>query len=300
MEKETKAYLFIHICVVLWGFTAILGDLINLPAYTIVFWRVLITSVSLLLILIIKKKLLWLKPKLLMIYMGIGILVGLHWITFYGAVKLSNASVTLVCFATTSFFTSLIEPMIVKSKFSALDMGIGLIVIPAMIFIVNDLSSDYHYGIIVGISSAILATLFSSLNKKYVNDADPVMISFLEIGAATLFMGICFPLVYHYFSVTEVIPSAQNDWLYIGLLALACTTLPFILSMIALKELSAFATNLVVNLEPVYGIILAIFILKEHKELNPSFYIGAIIITLSVFTYPFIKKRFTATDGIEH
>jgi drug/metabolite transporter (DMT)-like permease len=284
--------------VILWGFTAILGDLIELPAYTIVFWRVLITSISLFMILSAQKKLVWLKPKMLLIYLGIGVLVGLHWITFYGAIKLSNASITLVCFATTSFFTSLVEPLIVRSKFSLLDMGIGLIIIPAMMYIVNDLSSEYYSGILVGISSAILATLFSSLNKKYVDDADPVMISFLEIGAATIFMAICFPLVYKYMNVTEVIPTAQTDWLYIFVLAIACTTLPFILSMIALKELSAFATNLVVNLEPVYGILLAIFILKEHKELNGSFYIGAIIITFSVFLYPVIKKKWNPVDDV--
>jgi len=297
MDKRTEAYIFMHICVVLWGFTAILGDLIQLPAYTIVFWRVFITAISLYTVLLWQKKLHWPKPKLLLIYAGIGIIVALHWLTFYGAVKLSNASVTLVCFATTSFFTSLIEPIIVRSKFSFLDMAIGLIIIPAMIFIVNDLSSEYYTGIIVGIISAILATIFSSLNKKYVDNADPVMISFIEIAAAAVFLGIGFPLVYTMLDVTTYIPAQQSDSIYILILALACTTLPFILSMKALKELSAFASNLVVNLEPVYGIILAIFILNEHKELNPSFYIGTLIITVSVFSYPFIKNKWNPTDG---
>ncbi len=291
MKPKSRAYLYMHICVVLWGFTAILADVITVSAYTIVFWRVFITTFSLYIILKFTGKLKTMDKSKLLIYGGIGVLVALHWLTFYGAVKLSNASITLVCFATTSFFTSLIEPFIVKTKHSLIDIAIGLIVIPAMIFIVKDLSSEYTLGIIVGIISAILVTLFSSLNKKYVNDEDPVVISFLEIGSATLFLGIFFPLALYQNSNVDFLPVLGMDWLYLIVLALACTTLPFVLSMIALKQLSAFATNLVVNLEPVYGIILAIFILHEHKELDINFYIGAGIIMLSVFTYPIIKRK---------
>ncbi len=297
MISKNKAYLFIHISVFLWGFTAILGRVIESTAYAIVFWRVLFTSISLFVILWVLKKLRWPNRKMLLIYMGIGVLVALHWITFYGAVKLANASVALVCFATTSFFTSLIEPVLVKSKFSYLDLGIGLIIIPSMIFIVNGLDASFQNGIIVGLISAILACTFSSLNKKYIDKEDPIVISFLEIGAGTLFLAVLFPVVFLIDAGVQFLPIASKDWYYLLLLALGCTTLPYILSMYALKKLSAFATNLVVNLEPVYGIILAYILLNENEQLNASFYIGSTLICLSVMFYPMLKSKFARYES---
>lgn len=292
MDKRSRAYLYIHFCVVLWGFTAILGELIQLPALMIVLWRVLITSISLILLLWYYKKFVKIGFRQFMIFAGIGVLVALHWLTFYGAIKLANASIALVCFATTSFLTALIEPLIVKSKFSLFDLAIGIIIIPSMIFIVNELPSKEYLGVAVGIFSALLATVFSTLNKKYVNMADPVYISAVEISSATIFLAIVLPFVYYLGEPMPLLPTCTMDWIYLFILSLACTTLPFILSMISLKQLSAFATNLVINLEPVYGIILAIVILKEHKELNINFYIGAAVIMLSVFIYPILKKKF--------
>jgi len=292
MNKQSQAYLYIHICVVLWGFTAILGDLIQLPALMIVLWRVLITSISLIALLWYYKKLVKIGFRQFWIFAGIGILVALHWLTFYGAIKLANASIALVCFATTSFLTAIIEPLIVKSKFSFFDLAIGIVIIPCMVFIVNELPSKEYMGVIVGIISALLATIFSTLNKKYVNEADPIYISAVEISSATIFLAVLLPFVYFLDGPMPLLPADKMDWIYLFILSIACTTLPFILSMISLKQLSAFATNLVINLEPVYGIVLAIFILNEHKELNTNFYVGAAIIMLSVFIYPILKKKF--------
>ncbi len=292
MDQKSKAYLYIHICVILWGFTAILGELIQLPALMIVLWRVYITSISLIGLLWFYDRLVKIGFRQFFIFAGIGVIVGLHWLTFYGAIKLANASIALVCFATTSFLTSIIEPLIVKSKFSLFDLAIGIVIIPSMIFIVNGLPSKEYMGVAVGITSALLATIFSTLNKKYVNHADPIYISAVEISSATIFLIIILPFVYFLGEPMPLMPTGKMDWIYLIILALACTTLPFILSMIALKQLSAFATNLVINLEPVYGIILAIFILNEHKELNINFYIGATVIMISVFIYPILKKKF--------
>ena len=296
MDRRSQAYLYIHICVVLWGFTAILGELIQLPALMIVLWRVFITSCSLIFLLWYYNKFVKLGFRQFFIFAGIGIVVALHWLTFYGAIKLANASIALVCFATTSFLTALIEPLIVKSKFSFFDLAIGIVIVPSMIFIVNELPTKDYLGVAVGITSALLATLFSTLNKKYVHEADPIFISAIEISSATIFLAIMLPFVFYFGEPMTLMPTGTMDWIYLFILSIVCTTLPFILSMISLKQLSAFATNLVINLEPVYGIILAIFILHEHKELNVNFYIGAAVIMLSVFIYPILKKKFNPSN----
>jgi len=241
MNPTKRAYLELHIAVILYGFTAILGNLINLTAFMIVWWRVLLASISFLFLIKVLDKLRSLPNKVIVRFALIGVLVALHWVCFYGSIKYANSSVALVCMATTSFFTSLIEPVITRSKFDPLQIGSGLMIIPGMFLIVNNLEVGMLFGVWVGLMAAFLAALFATFNKKYIKDSDPNTISFIELGSAWIF--------------------------------------------------SAFASNLVINLEPVYGIILAIFILKEHKDLNPNFYLGVGIIIMVVFIYPFLSKR---------
>lgn len=291
INAQTSAYLELHIAVILFGFTAILGDLIELSAVMIVWWRVLITCLSLFLIVNVWRTIKKLSRVKILIFSGIGILVGLHWICFYGAIKLSNASITLICMATTSFFTAIMEPLIMKQKFRKLDLGIGIVIIPTMAYIAQSTDSGFYLGIVVGILSAMLASLFATLNKKYISDADPASITFLELGSAWIFISLTLPFYFMIYPETVFMSTELMDWIYIIILALLCTTLAYILALRALKYLSAFASNLVVNLEPVYGGILAIVILKEHKELNASFYIGSSIILAIVIIYPLIRKR---------
>jgi len=287
--KATRiAYLQLHFAVLLYGLTAILGDLISISAVSLVWWRVLITSVSLLAFVGFGKRLLQLPRSTIFTFMGIGCIVALHWITFYGSIKLSNASVGLAAFATTSFYTSLIEPPLTGKKFQRLELALGLLVIPPMLMIAGQLDLNMIKGLYVGLVSAFLAALFSTLNKKYVDRADAYQVSFLEMSSAWLFITLLLPFLVDF--ETEFMP-VHNDWFYLLILALACTTLAFVISMKALKHVTAFDANLVINLEPVYGIILAIIILKEHNELSPTFYLGMLFIMVIVISHPLLKRR---------
>jgi len=229
-------------------------------------------------------------------FLGVGVLVGLHWITFYGAVKLSNASVALICFASTSLFTSFLEPAILGRAIEKLQVVMGLMIIPGMWLIVNTVDTNMMNGIYVGLLSALLAAIFSTLNKRLIDDADSYSITFLELGSAWIFISILLPILIWNGSDFLFWPSTM-DWVYLIILALLCTTLAYILSLRALKHVSAFVANLTINLEPVYGILLAIVLLNDHKELNPRFYMGVALISAIVFSYPVIKKRLNKNDN---
>ncbi|MEN0002562.1 MAG: EamA family transporter [Bacteroidota bacterium] len=292
MTPVQKAYVELHIAVLLFGFTAILGDLIDLSAVTLVWWRVLITSVSLLFLIRVAKLFRTLPRKTILQFMGIGVLVAVHWIAFYGAIKLANASIAVVCMATTSFFTALLEPLIMRQRIKGFELVLGLLVIPGMAMIVNSTSPSMLTGIWVGLLSAFLAALFATLNKRMVGKSDEMSITFLELGSAWLFISLILP--FYFWSSEETIPfwPSSTDWMYLMVLSLLCTTLAYVLALRSLRHLSAFASNLAINLEPVYGIILAWLILNENEELTGNFYWGVVIILLAVFSYPLLRKRF--------
>ncbi len=220
----------------------------------------------------------------------VGCVVCIHWLCFYGSIKYSNVSVALSCLSTASLITALIEPILNKSRIKPYQILLGLMVIPG-IYLIFFFTSFYLTGIILGILAAILSSVFTSLNKKMVTKADIISITFIELGAGFLFLSLLMPFYLMIFPDTRIITD-KSDLFYILILSLACTTLPFILSLNALKYISAFASTFAVNLEPIYGIILAIIIFGENKELNSGFYLGTLIILFSIFTYPFMKKRF--------
>lgn len=291
MTAAQKAYLQLHIAVLLFGFTAILGKMIQLSALVMVWWRVLITSLSLLLLINVFKLLRTLPRRQLLILMGIGTIVGLHWLAFYGAIKLSNASVGVLAMGSTSLFSAILEPLILKKKFNKLEIGLGLLIIPGMALVVNGIDFSMLTGLIVGVISALLAALFSILNKAQVDQLDALSITFVELSSACIFLGLviigsglgngAFPTMF---------PPHWSDWVYLLILALLCTTLGYVLSLTALKNLSAFISNLTMNLEPVYAIVLAWLLLNEDKEVSATFYWGALAIMVVVFSYPFLNK----------
>ncbi len=290
MNEVSKAYLKLHIAVLLFGFTAILGDLISLSALSLVWWRVLLTSISLLFLIGFGRNLKRLPRTLILKYMGIGVIVAVHWITFFGAVKYSNASICLIAMATTSFFTAFLEPVLLKQKIKGYEILLSLMIVPGMMLVVNNIDYSMINGIWVGLISAFLASLFSILNKKLVNEAEPMEITFLELGSAWLFISLLMPF-YLQSAEASFLPTF-SDFAYLLVLALLCTTLAYVLALVALKHISAFAANLTVNLEPVYGIVLAWLILNESEELSMGFYVGCGVILLAVFSYPFLKSRF--------
>jgi drug/metabolite transporter (DMT)-like permease len=292
MNLVRWSYIELHIAVLLFGFTAILGKLILLSALIIVWWRVLLTSGSLLFFKKVRNQLGQISRRMIFIYSLIGLLVGLHWLTFYGSIKLANASVALISFATTSLFTSILEPYILKRPFSFLELGLGLLIVPGMYLIVDTLAGDLFIGFMVGILSALLATSFTILNKKYIKGADPRTITFVELTSAFILMSAIVPFEYARNPDLIFWPSGE-DWIYLLILALLCTTLAYVLALRSLRHLSAFASNIAINLEPVYGILMALVIFKEHHELSPNFYLGVVLIMAIVLGHPFLTKRFS-------
>jgi len=291
LTEERRAYLELHLAVLLFGLTAILGDLIQLTALVLVWWRVLITSGSL--APLVQPRALWqeLGTRQVLRLAGIGVLVALHWLAFYGAVKLSNASITLVCMATTSFFAALIEPLVIHRRVLWYELALGLLIIPGMWLVVGSVDAAMLKGIGAGLASALLAALFATLNKKYLGKTDPKRVTFIELGSAWVFLSLVLVgLWIAGYEIGAFLPPSPSDWFYLLVLALLCTNLAYTLSLRALRHISAFASTLTINLEPVYGIILACLLLRENEELSPNFYWGGVIILAAVLAYPLLKR----------
>ncbi len=305
--SDTRKALFqIHFCVLLWGVTAILGKLITLPALPLVWWRMLLVVAMLALLPRVWRGLSTLSPQLLLGYAGVGALVALHWLTFYGAVKLANASVAATCIALAPVFTAVIEPWIARRPFQLKELALGIVVLPGVALVVGGVPDGMRLGVAVGAASALLVALFGSLNKRLVSHADPLTVTAVELGAGTLTLTLLAP------AMPLLLPALASDlWvlpdLHDGLLLLAlsglCTLLPFALALVALNHLSAYTVQLVTNLEPVYAIMLAMLFLGEQHELTHQFYLGVAIIIGGVFLHPLLNRvrpADTAAGGGPH
>lgn len=292
MKEETRAYLLLHGAVILFGFTAILGALINLNSFVLVWWRVLIAAIGISFFTKGIGFILTTPKKKLLQYIFVGSVIAIHWSLFFLSVKLAGASICLVCMATTSLFISIIEPLLLKQKFQQLDFIIAILIVPGMILVANSAGISKAWGIAAGLSSAALAGVFSTLNKKYVGNVSVWHLSWIEMFSAWLTLGIILGIAYFLDVKFKVLPTSQ-DWFYLILLGVLCTTIAHAMSLVALKHISAFTLGLVINLEPIYGIVLAAILLNEHKALSSNFYIGAALIMFTIFTYPFLKKRFS-------
>ena len=294
MSPSTRAHWQIHLCVGLWGFTAILGKLISLPALPLVWWRMGLVVLALMLVPRVWRGLRALTPRVLLAYSGIGVLVSLHWLTFYGAIKLANASVAATCMALATVFVALIEPKLAGRRFSARELALGVLVLPGVALVVGGVSADMRLGIAVGALSALFVAVFGSLNKRLVEHADPLTVTAVELGAGTIALTLLAPLMPQLFPAFAgpllVLPSA-SDALWLALLAGACTLYPFALSLVALRHISAFSAQMAVNLEPVYAIILAMLLLGEQHELTPMFYAGVAVLLVAVFVHPLLHPQ---------
>lgn len=275
-----KALLQLHIAVFLAGFTAILGKLITLNEGLLVWFRLLITVVTLGIILYFKKQLLRISFKDLLKIFGVGVIVAIHWVTFYGSVKYANVSVALVCFSATGFFTAFFEPLILKRKVSLAEVALGLLAISG-IYIIFDFHPQYKLGIIFGIISATGSALFPIFNKKLLLTFSPKILTLYELGGGLVALTFLVPLYLIQFPASYYLPTT-TDWLWLLVLAWLCTVLSFELQLNALQKISAFTANLTYNLEPVYGIILAFVFFKENEKLHREFYYGVAFILLAV------------------
>ncbi len=307
-----KAYIQLHIAVFIFGFTAILGKLISTDHFTLVWHRMWLAALGFFLIPKFIASLRATSLRHFVTLAGIGVLVAIHWLTFYGSIKIGkSASLTLGCFGLTSTFTSVLEPLISRKKFVVLDVLLGLLALAGIGLIAYYApdeapgSGNYSLAIAVGVFSTFVAALFSTINSTLANSIDTKVMSFAELLGGFLFlclllladldMGEVLPVnafdLWPLTDAPELIHSPYADFIWIGLLALVCTNVAFVMNLNAMKHVTAFTANLAINLEPVYGILLAAFIFNEHQYLNIQFYLGAGIILSSVVFHSIYKAR---------
>jgi drug/metabolite transporter (DMT)-like permease len=289
MSATTKAWLQIHFCVVLWGFTAILGKLITLPAVPLVWWRMTIVTGCLIAMPRVWRAIAGMPATLVGAFLAAGVLVCLHWITFYASVKLANASVAATCMALAPVFISAVEPWIARRRFDRRELALGLAVVPGVALVVGGIPDAMRTGLLVGILSAFIVAVFSSVNKLLVTRADALVVTALEMAAGAAFLTLLAPAMPSGASVFAL-PNGRDATL-LAVLSVACTLVPFALAMVALRHISAFGAQLAVNLEPVYAILLAIALLGEQRDLSSQFYIGVVIILVGVLSYPLLLRR---------
>lgn len=294
-----KAFLQLHIAVFLAGFTGVLGRLITLNEGMIVWYRLLLTAITMWALFGWLKKIQRISKKDILRIGAVGFVAAMHWITFYGAIKYSNVSVALVCFATIGFFTALFEPLILKKQVNRLELLLGIITL-AGIYIIFHFDTQYKTGIIIGLISALLASLFPIYNREFLKRINvETMLAWQQTGGL-LSISLLLPLYWYYFPQDSFLPGWKNfGWLLV--LSWACSVVAFQLSANALKRLSAFTVNLTFNLEPVYGILLAFTLYNENEFLSKWFYVGFVIIAVALIAHIIIlikeEKRLTTDDA---
>ncbi len=290
-KNVSKYHLLLHLIVFIWGWTPILGRYISVGALQLVWFRIVITVVIMGLYLLYTRLNLRLSFKDYMRLCGVGLIICVHWLCFYGAIKVSNVSVTMAAFSTGTLFTAITEPLLFRRKMIWYELLIGLIIIGAVCLIFS-VEIKYGLGILLGVGAAFTASIFSVLNGLLVKRIAPPVISFFELSFALIGLST-YLLASRQFS-GSFFDISHSDWIYLLLLSGVCTAFPFIASVNLMKHLSPYTINLTINLEGVYGIILAGILFHEHKELSGTFYYGVVIILVAIFLNAFLKQKFQA------
>ena len=285
---KVKNYIHLHFLVIIAGFTAVLGELITLEAIPLVWFRMSIGAILMIIYIKFKNTPLRVPFKVLVKLAIAGVIIALHWITFFAAIKVSNISITLAMFSTGAFFASLIEPLFFKRKIIAYEILFGLIVIVGVVLITQT-ELNYILGIFLGISSALFSTLFAVLNGKFVQNYPPSIISFYEFVSGVIFMSIFLALDGDGFN-EAYFQLSFSDWVYLFILASVCTAYAFISSVHVMKYISPYTVVLTYNLEPIYGIVLALLIFPESETMRPQFYVGACLIICTVLFNAIFKN----------
>ncbi|PKA96938.1 drug/metabolite transporter (DMT)-like permease [Flavobacteriaceae bacterium MAR_2009_75] len=288
MEPKLKNYLHLHFIVFIWGFTAVLGKLITIDALPLVWYRMLLATLCVLVFIFYRRYNLKVSRKMLFSLMFTGVIIALHWVTFFGAIKASNVSVVLATMSTGAFFTALIEPFWYRRKMLAYEIVFGLVVIFGL-YIIFKVDAQYVEGIILALISALFSAIFSLMNGKLIQKERPSVISFYELSSGAIFLTLY--LVIEGGIDQELLKVSSTDLLYIFILASVCTAYAFIASVKLLKYISPYTVMLTVNLEPVYGIILAFFIFGNSEKMGPLFYLGGAIIISTVIANGIVKNR---------
>jgi drug/metabolite transporter (DMT)-like permease len=288
MFQKYKYHLLLHFIILLYGFTGILGKLIHQDFITIVWFRLLFALIGLGLVLIyLKKSIAVSSAKQLFSLFGIGIVVALHWMTFYKSIQLSTASLGILCLSTTTLHVSWLEPIIMKRKFSWIEFLLGVFIIGGIYFVSNDFNANDYEALAYGLSSAFFAAFFSTCNGAVVRKIPSTTMTFFEILMSFVF--VSFLLLLQGNLTPKLFHISTSDLLWLLFLGLVCTSFAFLVTIDLIKRLGNFTVSLSINMEPVYTILLAVFILHENKKLGSQFYMGSIMIVLVVIANPIIK-----------
>ena len=287
-NDNLKNYLHLHFIVFIWGFTAILGALISLDALPLVWFRMLFAVGFISIYIYLKKIPYKISPKLALKFLIVGFIIALHWFTFFKAIKVSNISITLACLSTGAFFTSLLEPILYGKKIVWYEVFFGLIVVFGLSIIFN-VEGKYVEGMIYALICAFLSALFAVINSKFVKENNPVIISFYELAGGVVFFTIL--LLFTNSFTPNFFQLSTKDLMYLMILSSICTAYAIIASTSLMRYLSPYTVMLTINLEPIYGIILAVIIFQEKEKMSIEFYIGAMVILTTVVLNAIIKSR---------
>jgi len=291
-EATIKDYVKLHWIVFLWGFTAILGNEMTIPAIDVSMYRTGIAAIILFVFMRVRKKAFDAQFSEIWPLLLTGVIIGSHWFLFFEAARLSTVSVTLAGMATATFWASLIEPLVKKRKIAPVEVILGLVVIFGL-YLIFRFEFTYALGLSVAVFSASLAALFSVLNSKFVERYNQYEITLYEMIGATVGMALVIPIYKPLVLQEEMLYAVPNlrDWWLLAILAIVCTVYAFSVSVELMKRISAFMVNLTINLEPVYGILLALAIYGEKEQMSNGFYYGTLVILVAVLSYPFYKRQ---------
>jgi len=288
----TKDYVKLHFLVFLWGFTAVLGKLVSIPSVEMVFYRTLLAALGMAaLILVVRGSFKVSNSDLIKVVLT-GFIVAIHWLTFFGAGRIANPSTSLVGFATCSFWAALIEPLAKRKKIQLLEIGLGVVVIVGLSII---FAGDFQYplGLFLGIISGLTAAIFSVINARLVTRVNAHTITFYEMTSACLLILVFFPIYQSTWAddgKLSLLPTG-SDWVYIAIMAWVCSVYAYSVAINLTRKLSVFFIQLALNLEPLYGIVLALIVFGNKEVMGMNFYAGTIIIISAVAIYPILKKK---------
>lgn len=285
LTDRQRNILILHFTVLVWGFTGVLGALISVSAVHLVWYRVGIAALSLWIYLRFTGQPVLVSRRNLLQFLGVGLIVGVHWVLFFHSIKVSTVSVTLVTLSSVTLFTAILEPLFNKKTISIADVLVGVVIIIG-IYLIFKFEFQYLWGIIYGLLCAVCASIFSILNARMVKQSNATIITLYEMVGAFIAVSILM-LLTGQFDAQLILSS--SDLMYLLLLGVACTAFAYVLGVAVMKQLSAFTVALTVNLEPVYGIILAILIFGHKETMSTGFYAGAVIVLGAVFVYPYLK-----------
>ncbi len=291
MKQRKKAFLYLHLSVFLFGFTAILGDIIDLNYPSVVWWRSLMTTGLLLFIIRAGSLMKKLGIKIIAKHILIGFILAVHWLFFYGAIKISNPTMALIALSGSSLITSLLEPLLIRNaKWNPIDIILGILIIPGFVLIFYNSSQLQQNGLWIGIGAAFLGALFSILNKKWLMTGQELEMTFIQITTVMFTISLFFIMFSGIFNLHFQFLHGI-DWIYMLFFALFCTVIAYYLYLKAFNQISAFDVSIAFNMEQIYGIIMAALLLKDYKEISMLVYLGMLIITLLVFLDTFLKFR---------